>query len=136
MLAFSKISKQQHTPLIDKAIQTGIDFMFSLDPATAKYPSGWNPKPSGNWWKFGFPVFYITDLLQIMEGLTGLGLGNDPRLSNAMDIVRGKQNQNGRWALEYGYTGKIWGDFGNKKQSNKWVTIRALRVLKNNQPQM
>ena len=136
MLAFSKISKHQHTPLIDKAIQTGIDFMFSIDPATAEYPSGWNPKPSGNWWKFGFPVFYITDLLQIMEGLTGLGLGNDPRLSNAMDVVRGKQDENGRWALEYGYTGKIWGNFGKKKHSNKWVTIRALRVLKNNLPQM
>lgn len=33
------------------------------------------------------------------------------------------------WALEYSYTGKTWIDFGAKKQPNKWVTIRALRVL-------
>jgi hypothetical protein len=32
--------------------------------------------------------------------------------------------------LEYTYAGKTWGDFGEKKQPNKWVTLRAARVLK------
>jgi hypothetical protein len=32
--------------------------------------------------------------------------------------------------MEYDYTGKTWIDFGGKKQPNKWVTLRALRVLK------
>jgi hypothetical protein len=32
--------------------------------------------------------------------------------------------------LEYDYAGKTWGDYGEKKQANKWVTLRALRVLK------
>jgi hypothetical protein len=32
--------------------------------------------------------------------------------------------------MEYDYTGKTWVDFGPKKQPNKWVTYRALRVLK------
>jgi hypothetical protein len=32
--------------------------------------------------------------------------------------------------MEYDYTGKTWVDFGPKKQPNKWVTLRALRVLK------
>jgi len=32
--------------------------------------------------------------------------------------------------MEYSYTGKTWGDFGPKKMPNKWVTLRALRVLK------
>lgn len=29
------------------------------------------------------------------------------------------------------YAGKTWVDFGPKKMPNKWVTWRALRVLKN-----
>ncbi len=33
--------------------------------------------------------------------------------------------------MEYSYSGKIWVDFGQKKQPNKWVTLRAARVLKN-----
>ena len=130
MLAFSKLPKGKRTELIDKAIKAGVDFLFSKDPARADYPCRNNAKPSRNWWKFGFPVFYVTDLLQNVEALVGLGYGKDPRLQNALNIIRDKQDSQGRWLLEYDYTGKTWGDFGAKKQPNKWVTLRALRVLK------
>jgi hypothetical protein len=129
LLAFGKLPVERRTPLIQKAIQQGVDFFFSIDPATAAYPCGWAAKPSGNWWKFGFPVFYITDVLQIAEALVGLGYGDDPRLSNTLALISEKQDVEGRWPLEYDYTGKIWIDFGRKKQPNKWVTLRALRVL-------
>jgi hypothetical protein len=128
MLAFSKYPAKQRTPLIEKAIKTGVDFLFSTDPARADYPSGYAPKPSGNWWKFGFPVFYVSDILQITEALVRLGYSKDPRLANALQLIRDKQDK-GRWLLEYDYTGKTWVDFGPKKQPNKWVTLRALRVL-------
>jgi hypothetical protein len=129
MLAFGKWPKKRHTPVIKRAIQQGVDFLFSADPAEAAYPSGYSNKPSQNWWKFGFPVFYVTDLLQVVEALVALGHGNDPRLSRALTMIREKQDENGRWALDYDYTGKTWVDFGAKKQPNKWVTLRVLRVL-------
>jgi hypothetical protein len=130
MLAFGVLPEVRRTPLIENAIQQGVDFLFSVDPAEATYPSGYSEVPSGNWWKFGFPVFYITDLLQIVEALVGLGYADDPRLANALTLIREKQDENGRWPLEYSYTGKTWVEFGNKKEPNKWVTLRALRVLK------
>jgi hypothetical protein len=130
MLAFSVLPKEHRTPLIENAIHQGVDFLFSVDPAEATYPSGFSDKPSGNWWKFGFPVFYVTDLLQIVEALVGLGYGHDSRLGNALSLVREKQDEDGRWPLEYSYTGKTWVDFGPKKEPNKWVTLRALRALK------
>jgi hypothetical protein len=130
MLAFGRLPKKKRTPVIKRAVQHGVDFLFSVDPADAAYPTGFASKPSGNWWKFGFPVFYATDLLQIVEALAALGYGSDPRLARALTLVREKQDANGRWALEYDYTGKTWVDFGAKKQPNKWVTLRALRVLK------
>lgn len=130
MLAFARWPKERHTPLIERAIRQGVDFLFSIDPATAAYPSPYAAKPSGNWWKFGFPVFYVTDLLQIVEALVLLGHGRDPRLANALEIVRQKQDAQGRCLLEYDYAGKTWGDFGPKKQPNPWVTLRVLRVLR------
>ncbi len=130
MLAFSKLPQVKRTKLIDNAIKVGVDFLFSKDPALADYPCRNNAKPSRNWWKFGFPVFYVTDLLQNVEALVGLGYGRDPRLANALAIIRDKQDGQGRWLLEYDYTGKTWIDFGAKKQPNKWVTLRALRALK------
>lgn len=130
MLAFSKYPLERRTPLVQHAIQQGVDFLLGTDPARAEYPSGWTDKPSGNWWKFGFPVFYVTDLLQNVEALVGLGYADDPRLAGALKIIREKQDAKGRWAMEYNYTGKTWVDFGAKKQPNKWVTLRVLRVLK------
>jgi hypothetical protein len=128
MLAFSKWPVKRRTPLIKRAIKQGVDFLIGTDPATAYYPTRNGAKPSRNWWKFGFPVFYVTDLLQNVEALVGLGYGSDHRLQNALDIIRNKQDAAGRWPLEYDY--KTWLDFGVKKQPNKWVTLRALRVLK------
>jgi len=130
MLSFGKLPKKKRTKLINNAIDIGIDFLFSKDPAQADYPSGYSKKPSGNWWKFGFPVFYVTDLLQNVEALVSLGYGKDPRLANALAIIREKQDSQGRWLMEYDYIGKTWIDFGAKKQPNKWVTLRGLRVLK------
>jgi len=134
MCAFSSWPKESRTPKIERAIQQGAEFFFSVDPATARYPSGYAARPSGNWWKFGFPVFYVTDILQIVESLVALGYAADPRLANALQLIRNKQDAQGRWALEYDYTGKTWVDFGLKKQPNKWVTLRALKVLKGVEP--
>ncbi|HET7091279.1 MAG TPA: nitrogen fixation protein NifH [Anaerolineae bacterium] len=130
MLAFSRWPAKRRTPVIKRAIKHGVEFLLGTDPAAADYPAGFSDKPSSNWWKFGFPIFYVTDLLQNVEALAGLGYGDDPRLANALAIVRDKQDSQGRWPLEYGYAGKTWVDFGPKKQPNKWVTLRALRVLK------
>jgi hypothetical protein len=130
MLAFSVLPTERRTPLIQRAIERGVDFLFSTDPALADYPMGWNEKPSRNWWRFGFPVFYVADVLQNVAVLVGLGYGDDPRLANALALIRKKQDAQGRWALEYDYAGKTWVDFGKKRQPNKWVTLRALRTLK------
>jgi hypothetical protein len=129
MLAFSRWPAARRTPLVERAIQQGLDFLFSTDLARAGYPTRNNARPSLNWRKFGFPVFYITDILQVLESLTVFGYGHDPRLANALDLVRHKQDQQGRWNLEYSYTGRTWVDFGIENQPNKWVTFRALKVL-------
>jgi hypothetical protein len=130
MLAFSQLPVERRTPLIETAILKGVEFLFKVDPVTADYPTRDGSKPSRNWWKFGFPVFYVTDLLQLVEALLNLGYGNDPRLQNAIELVRQKQDDQGRWVLEYEYTGKTWVAFGTKRVPSPWVTLRALRALK------
>jgi len=131
MLAMSVLPESRRTPTIDRAIQAGSEFIFSIDPATGDYPHPYAPKTSGNWWKFGFPVFYVTDLLQLAEAMVGLGFGTDPRMANLIKLIEEKQDPMGRWLLEYDYQGKTIADFGEKKKPNKWVTLRALRLLKN-----
>jgi hypothetical protein len=136
MLAFGALPRDRWTPEIERAASQGAAFLLDGDPLQAGYPNGWAEKPSGNWWKFGFPVFYVTDLLQNVEALVGLGYSGDGRLEPALAYIAGKPDDQGRWCMEYDYSGKTWVDFGPRKQPNAWVTLRALRVLKAAQSQV
>jgi hypothetical protein len=131
MLAFSHLPVERRTELINRAIQAGVEYFFNSDPATANFPGETASVPDHRWWKFHFPVIGM-DLLQVAEALTALGYGGDPRLANTLELIRSKQAEDGRWLLEknYGYWHKWWINYGKINKPNKWVTLRALRVIK------
>ena len=126
MLALSKVPPAQRTRNMYEAIKLGVDFLLSHDPAVADYPFGSGNKPSSRWFTFFYPLGTSADILQNLEVLAALGQAQNPRLANALALVISKQNQQGRWLLEHTYV-----DIQEKKgQPSKWVTLRALRVLK------
>jgi len=130
LLALSKVPAGERTPAIGAAIEAGAAFLFSRDPAAADYPMGYAEKPNSSWFKFGYPLGYVTDVLQSVEVLAALGYGGDPRLANAREMVEGKQDADGRWPMEYSYNSKMWIDLEQKGQPSKWVTLRARRALR------
>ncbi|MFC1869692.1 nitrogen fixation protein NifH [Chloroflexota bacterium] len=130
MLAFSKVPPSIRTQRMQVAIQQGISFLLSHDPAIADYPFGMGTRPSSSWFKFGYPIGYITDVLQNLEVLAVLGQAQNPLLNNALKLLINKQDSQGRWLLEHTYNGKSWVDIEKKGQPSKWITLRALRVLK------
>ncbi len=130
MLALGKVPESARTPAMQSAIEVGVQFLLGRDPAIADYPMRYSTKPSESWFRFGYPIGYVTDVLQNLEVLTALGYGSDPRLASALDLLQSKQDDQGRWRLEYTYNGKTWADVEQKGQPSKWVTLRALRVLK------
>jgi len=129
MLGLSQVPEFRRTPAISAAIAQGLEFLLGRDPAAADYPCGYSDKPSTSWFRFGYPLGYVTDVLQNLEALTALGCGHDPRLNNALEMVLQKQDEQGRWRMDYTYNGKMWADIESKGQPSKWVTWRALRVL-------
>jgi hypothetical protein len=131
MMAFSRLPVERRTLLVRRAIDAGVNYFFSHDPATADFPGELALRPDRRWWKFHFPVAGM-DLLQVAEALTALGYGADPRLANTLDLIREKQDGQGRWLSEknYGYQHKWWVKFGAVDRPNKWVTLRAMRLLK------
>lgn len=62
--------------------------------------------------------------------LADLGYGADPRLAGAIQLILSKQDAQERWKLENSLNGKMWADIEVKGQPSKWVTLRALRILK------
>jgi hypothetical protein len=130
MLALSKVPEGARSASMRAAVEVGLDFLLGHDPAAADYPMGYSSKPSRSWFRFGYPIGYVTDVLQNLEVLTALGMGGDPRVDAAIDLLLDKQGNNGRWKMEYSYNGKTWVDVETRGAPSKWVTLRALRVLK------
>lgn len=113
---------------MDEAIAQGVELLLSRDLTVADYPSK-SGKISPLWFKFGFPLGYTTDVLEAVDVLAQLGYGGDERLQGAIEFVLDKGDEEGRWLLEHTLD-KTWTKFGNKGEPSKWVTLRALRMLK------
>lgn len=131
MLALARIPNDKREAHVRRAVDKGVEFLLSRDPAAADYPVAWgNAKPSGSWFKLGFPSGYVADVLQNLEALCELGFARDPRLQPAIRWLLSKQDKYGRWKNEYAYNGKTWVDIEKQGQPSKWVTLRACRVLR------
>lgn len=125
--ALTAISDGERTPIIERAIEVGAEFLLSRDPAEANY--SYTERVSSTWFKFGFPLSYWSDVLETTSVLVDLGYGKDPRLTHVFEVILGKQDDHVRWALE-NTLNRMWVEIEKKKEPSKWVTLRALRVLK------
>jgi hypothetical protein len=128
MRALLAVPIDRRTPVIERAIETGAAFLLSRDPSVADYP--YTGRVSSTWFKLGFPLSYWSDVLETAAVLVEAGYGSDSRLTNVFKLIEGKQDDQGRWMLENSLNGKMWGDIEQKGRPSKWVTLRALRVLK------
>jgi hypothetical protein len=55
----------------------------------------------------------------------------DPRLVEAVEHVRARRREDGTWALDWNPTGRRWFDVDDGEgRPSRWVTLRALRVLR------
>ncbi|MGB9937498.1 MAG: nitrogen fixation protein NifH [Methanobacterium sp.] len=82
------------------------------------------------WLKFGFPLMWNIDSLEVLGLLTKLGY-KDKRMQESMDIMISKQNREGKWILENTFNGRFQTNIERKGKPSKWITLNALRVLKN-----
>lgn len=58
------------------------------------------------------------------------GAKPDPRLAEAIDLVRSKRQAERGWPLEWTPPGRVWFEVDDGVgQPSRWITLRALRVL-------
>lgn len=84
-----------------------------------------------DWTQFSFPGWWQYDVLRGLDYLRSAGVRADERVSEALDLVVSKQGADGRWLFDAAYDGINMLDMGERVgQPNRWITLRALRVLK------
>ena len=82
------------------------------------------------WLGFSFPTRWHYDVLRALEYFRATGDAPDPRVDEAIDLLRSKQQPDGAWLLENTHPGAIHFalEDGDGRPS-RWNTVRALRVL-------
>jgi len=82
-----------------------------------------------SWLQFGFPDMWDTDALEILEIFTKLRY-RDNRMQEAIELLVSKQSPQGQWILERTFNGRFLVSIETKGKPSKWITLKALRVLK------
>ena len=82
------------------------------------------------WLQFSFPTRWHYDVLRGLEYFRAAGDRPDPRVEEAIELLRSKQQPDGTWLLENTHAGAV--HFAMEEgdgRPSRWNTLRALRVL-------
>jgi hypothetical protein len=149
----AEIPPGRRSPAVQRTIADGTEFLLKHHVHKRSHDLTKVSKPS--WRRFNFPLMWQTDALEILSVFAKLGAADggdagastaigstpstgqspdspllDPRAAEALDLVRSKQGADGRWKLDNTQNGKFLVDIEAKGKPSRWVTLRALTVLR------
>jgi len=125
--ALAEIPCEKRSAAVVDTLERGVEYL--LKHHIYKRSHDLSKVSKHGWLRFGFPLMYQTDVLEVLGILTSLGC-KDERMQEAVDLVISKQDEKGMWKLESTFNGRFQASIEHKGNSSKWVTLNALRVLK------
>ena len=125
--ALAEIPPERRTPAMHATISAGAEFFLRHHVHRRSHDLTRDAKPG--WRRFGFPLMYQTDALEILLVLTRLGY-RDERMREALDLVASRADAQGRWKLQQTFNDRFVVPIETKGEPSRWVTLRALEVLR------
>ncbi|MBX8637455.1 MAG: hypothetical protein KIY11_03735 [Thermoplasmata archaeon] len=137
LAAFAALPKSKRTAAIERSIARGAEFYLErklFEEGKRRYEP---------WFRFHYPVHYYYDILTGLDLMTGFGYADDRRLLPALKILKEKRQSDGTWHLDkvhpdiapgagYDINVRNFEPFALEEEGmpSKWITLKALRVLK------
>ena len=136
LAAFASLPKSKRSPPMERAISRGAEFYLER----RLFREG---RPYPPWLRLHYPNHYFYDILVGLDVVTQLGFADDRRLRPALEILEKKRRADGTWLME-----RVHPDVGpgitihpdkakikplvieKPGKPSKWITLKALRVLK------
>jgi hypothetical protein len=125
--ALAAIPANKRSDDVKRTIDSAVEYLLIHHIHKRSHDLSCVSKPG--WLKFGFPLMYQTDTLEILGILTALGY-KDERMQEAVNLVLSKQDTEGKWILENTFNGRFQTSIEQKGKPSKWITLNALRMLK------
>jgi len=139
MSAFAIYPKEKWTKSMTNVVEKAAEYFLEKE----LHAQGAHYEP---WYRFHYPVHYYYDLLVGLDFMTALGYGGDRRLDHAVEVLRKKRREDGRWNLDAVHP-DVEGGVANWYRSHprdaptpfalekvgepsRMITLRALVVLK------
>jgi len=87
-------------------------------------------KSHQDWRQFAFPPLWHYDVLRALDYFREAGVQPDRRIEEAIAAVLERRQKDGRWLLDLRLDDTLYEELsGAVGQPNRWITLRALRVL-------
>ena len=134
LAAFAALPKSKRSSKMEDSISKGAEFYLERK----LFEEGRRYSP---WFRFHYPNHYFYDILVGLDVITQLGFGADRRLEPALNLMKEKRRADGTWQMDRLHPDIRSGiEPGSEKyrpliveqpgKSSKWITLKALRVLK------
>jgi hypothetical protein len=82
------------------------------------------------WLQFSFPIWYHYDILRGLDYLRSAAAEPDERVAEAIGVVEGNRDPDGRWPLQNVHEGESHFEMEDGEgEPSRWNTLRAMRVL-------
>jgi hypothetical protein len=125
--ALAEIPADKRSDDVESTIEKGVEYMLVHRIHKRSHDLSRVSKPG--WLRFGFPLMYQTDALEVLGILTKLGY-KDKRMQEAIELVISKQDNQGRWKLKNTFNGRFHTNIEQKHKPSKWITLKAIKELK------
>ncbi len=135
LAAFASLPRSKRSPKMETAIAKGAEFYL----ARGLFREGPRYAP---WFRLHYPTHYYYDFLVGLDVLTQLGFGGDRRLRPALKFLIDKRRRDGTWQIDRLHPDVAGPQAAQYRKGvtplqieepgtpSKWITLRALRVLK------
>jgi hypothetical protein len=125
--ALSLVPAKSRSKAVRTALKAGSDYLLAHHIHKQSHHLSRTARPG--WVRLQFPLMYQTDILEVATILLDLGV-RDARMQEAVDKIASKQREDGTWTLEETFNGRFQVDIEAKGRPSKWITYRAMNVLK------
>lgn len=77
-----------------------------------------------------YPSRWKYDILRALDYFRVAGVEYDPRMQDALIVLKKKRRKDGTWRLQAKHPGQVHFELEETGKPSRWNTLRAMRVLK------